>query len=134
MRTTSSAQYESKRFQVMFASAAQRDRDLIPASKSVSSGVRNESHGRAPGSQAFGEAFVAHRDNRSSFQQVPKPVPWSAADEVEGTPVSFTLNRKAGPWKSDETGTEQPCIQRPTTAGSGGLPSLSTNRRAPPIQ
>ena len=73
-------------------------------------------------------------ESRSSFQQVPKPVTSCATADRAGTPVSFSLTHKAVDWSSEQMGLDEPCIPRPTTAGSEPLTSMSTNRRAPTIR
>ena len=70
MGTTISTESESNRFQELFASGAHRDRAFLPPSRLVSSAIRQETHGRAPGTQDFRQAFVAQIENRSSVQQV----------------------------------------------------------------
>ena len=153
MRTTSSSQSESKRFHVLFARGEHRDRSFIQLrtssavllsklchqqSRRVSratrwSPTRHATHGRAPGTQAFGQALLAEMEGGSSFQQVPKPVPSCATAEGSGTPVS-SFTHKAVDWSSEHTGLDEPCIPRPTTAGIEPLTSMSTNWPAPTIR
>ena len=79
-------------------------------------------------------SFLPSGLRNGSFQQVPKTVPSSATAERAGTPVSFLLIRNASVWPSQQRGTDQPSIPRPTAAGSEPLKSMSTNRRAPKFQ
>ena len=70
MRTTSSPESESKRVQEVIGSEAHRDRAFGPAFRLVSSASSCETHGRAPGTPDFRQAFVEQIENRSNFQQV----------------------------------------------------------------
>ena len=70
MRTTSSPESESKRVQEVIGSEAHRDRAFGPAFRLVSSASSRETHGRAPGTADFRQAFVEQFENRSNFHHV----------------------------------------------------------------
>ena len=101
---------------------------------SIWSPTLHASHGRAPGTRAFWKAVLGQMESRIPFQQVPMPVPSCETADRAGAPVRFSVTHKAVDCSSEHKGSEQPCILRPTTDGSGPLPSMSTNMRAPTIR
>ena len=61
-------------------------------------------------------------------------MPCSATSARSVTPVCFIWIRKTGVWKSDNKGTEQPCIQRHTASCTAPISSVFTNRLSETIE